>query len=79
VPEQADQVQVGVLWQVDISAGWMHGPLQTPLDQRQDEAAAFTSQSDWVAASAQSSPYEGFVMHPGVAVHPGRHEDPWTL
>jgi hypothetical protein len=65
---QADQLQVGMLWQVAWSVAALQGPAQTPLDQLHCPDAA---QAAWVVAIGQSWPMTGFTMHPGVGAQPG--------
>ena len=64
----ADQLQVGMLRQVALSAAPPQGPLQTPFDQPQ---APDTVQAFCVVAIGQSWPMTGFTMHPGVGAQPG--------
>jgi hypothetical protein len=71
LPVQADQLQLGMLWQVAWSVAPLQGPLQTPFDQLQPVTTRFTRQSFCVVAVGQSRPLTGFTKHPGAAAQPG--------
>ena len=64
----ADQLQVGMLWQVVLSVAALQEPMQTPFDQLH---IPDTMQAAWVVAIGQSWPRIGLSMQPGVAAQPG--------